>query len=150
MCAAGSVSFLMLLTACGGGSDDTKKSSLSPAFVKEANSLCEEWTKALDDLGNPPPLGDIAGTERWTTQLVAIDTGFTDRFKALPATESDKAAVRPIHAQFDAINVAEAATLEAAQKGDRTAMQSNREAGIDKLEKLNVRLEAMGLTVCAE
>jgi len=139
------VANFVLLAACGGGD----KPSLSSAYVKRANGLCGEWTKALKDLGNPPPQGDVAQTAVFTKRLVQTDTGYTDRFKALPATKAEQQVLGPIYAAFEAIDNAEAATLAAAEKNDRAGIQSFHQAGVNETAKMNVRLKALGLNVCA-
>ncbi len=138
---------LIVASACGGGGNG---SALSSTYLKTANGLCDEWTRALKDLGDPPPLGDVAQTAVWTKRLVEIDTKFTERYKALPTTPSEQEVLQPVHAGFDTINDAEAATVSAAERGDRAGIQTFRQAGVDETSKLDVRLKQLRLKSCAD
>ena len=137
---------LVFLAGCGGGHG---KAALSSGYVKRANALCDEWTKALNELGTSPPLGDTGRMATFTKQQVAVDQSFTERFKSLPATASEREALAPISASFDAINSGEAAVLDSAQRGDRAGIQTYHQTVVDETDRMNVKLKALRLTSCS-
>jgi hypothetical protein len=135
---------LVLAAACGGG-----KAGLSSGYVQRANAVCGEWTKALNDLGGSPALGDVSRMVTFSRQLVTIDQGYTDRFKAIPASKSERPLLTPVYSSFDTINNAEMQTMTAAQHGDRAGIQSSHQLAVDETKRVNVRLKALSLNVCA-
>jgi hypothetical protein len=144
--AAATLAGLVVFGACGGGHG---KASLSSGYVKRANALCDQWTKALMELGTSPPLGDTGRMATFTKQQVAIDQGFTDRFTSLPATDSERKTLAPVFASFNTINGGEASVLDSAQRGDRAGIQTYHQTVVDETDRVNVKLKALHLTSCA-
>ena len=138
-------SALLLLVACGGG----QKESLSGEYVKRANALCGEWTQALKDLGESPPLGDTGRMGPFTKQQLVIDEGFTARFKEIPASDRERRILASIYASFDAINRGEAGVLDSALRGDRAGIQTFHQGVVDETNKMNVKLRALRLHSCS-
>lgn len=136
---------LLALGACGGGGSG----ALSSGYLKRANVVCDEWTKALVALGRNPSLGDTVAMARFEKLVVAVDTKFTGRFKGLSPAPPDEKALAPIYASFDVINDAEAKLLEAAVQGDRAGIQTYQQQVIDETAKVNVRLKGLGLKKCS-
>ncbi|HET7488914.1 MAG TPA: hypothetical protein VFJ85_13375 [Acidimicrobiales bacterium] len=134
-----------LLGACSGGG----KAPLSDAYVTKANALCAQWTKDLNDLGFNPPLSDVNRMVPFTKKLIALDTGYTDKFKALDATQDEKAALGPVYAAFDTINDAEAGVLKAAEAGDRVGIQTYHQKSVNTTTALNKQLLDLRLKICA-
>lgn len=131
--------------ACGGG----KQQSLSLGYVRQANAVCADWTKALKDLGDGPALSDANRMVVFTKQQLAIDEDFTAKFKAVPAQPSEQPVLGPVYQSFDAINGAEAGTLSAAAKDDRAGIQSFHQVAVDETTKVNDVLKRLNLSICA-
>ena len=135
----------LALAACGGG----KSESLSADYVRQANAVCADWTKALKDLGESPALSDANRMVVFTKQQLAIDESYTAKFKAVPANSAEQPMLAPIYGSLDAINGAEAGTLSAAEKNDRAGIQSFHQAAVDETTKVNLVLTRLKLTICA-
>lgn len=136
----------LLLVACSGGKS---QAGLSSDLVRRGNSVCDGWTKALNQLGFSPPLADSNRMVPFTRDQLAIDRSYTDQFKALSATTSERSALGPVYAAFDSINSAEAGVLTAAQAGDRVAIQTYHQRAVDQTAQITPTLKNLGLTVCA-
>lgn len=134
-----------LLIACSGGHEQ----ALSDRYVTQANALCAKWTKDLTDLGFNPPLSDVNRMVPFTKKLIAIDTDYTGRFKALTATQEERAALGPVYTAFDEINGAEAAQLKAAEAGNRVGVQTYHQKSVNTTTAINKRLVELRLKVCA-
>jgi len=139
------VTSVVSLGACSGGGHQ----ALSSGYVTKANALCGQWTKALNDLGVNPPLSDVNRMVPFTRKQLAIDEGYTGRFKALDATPSERDALAPVYAAFTRINAAEAGVLKSAETGDRVGIQTNHQTSVDVTARLNKQLADLRLKVCA-
>jgi len=137
---------LTLLVACGGGG---KSSALTPKLVGQANKLCGEWTNALKSAGASPALGDVTQMERFTRRVLSVDQDYTARFKALPATPPEQKVLVPVVTSFDTINGAEGDLVNSAQRGDKAGIQSLHQKVVDETTKVDRRLTALHLNVCA-
>lgn len=144
-CIAAVVLGCVLLAACSGANTQT----LSSDYVHRANAVCDGWTKALNQLGQSPPLADTNRMASFTRTQVSIDTDYTAQFKALPATPSEQSHLGAVYASFDTINVAEAKVLSAAEAGDRVAIQTFHQQAVDETTKVNATLTTLQLKTCA-
>lgn len=138
------ISLLALVAAgCGGGGDPLTKEE----FTRQANEVCQEFDRKIDELGAPEGLGEI---EDFTDRSADIARGGRDELAELePPEELDEDYDRLLEMLDEEIEDVERLG-EAAADGDEDEVRTIIAEGTAKSEASDRLALELGLDDCAE
>lgn len=136
---------LLLATACGGGGGAKRLSH--DEFVSKGNAICVAASGAIDRLGDPASLADVA---RIGAKLAAIRDDETTKLAALPAAKDDEDGQTRL---INALRLRDKTlrdVVRAARSHDQAAASKALAAGQPLGDKASSAALDLGLLRCAE
>jgi hypothetical protein len=136
---------LFLVTACGGGGGAKRLSHAD--FVSKGNAICVAASGAIDQLGDPASLADVA---RIGAKLATIRDDETTKLAALRPAQEDEAGQTTLIDALRARNKTLHSVVTAARKHDQAAASKALAAGQPLGDKASNAALDLGLLRCAE
>jgi hypothetical protein len=137
---------LLLTAACGGGGGGEQRLGHAE-LVKQGNAICVTASGAIDKLGDPASLADIA---RIGTKLATIRADETARLAALRAPKADEAAQTTMLDALRARDKTLTTLVRAARKGDQAGATAALAAAQPLGDTASNAALDLGLLRCAE
>jgi hypothetical protein len=136
---------LFLVTACGGGGGAKRLSH--DDFVSKGNAICVAASGAIDQLGDPASLADVA---RIGAKLATIRDDETTKLAALKAAKDDEDGQTRLIAALRARDKTLRDVVRAAREHDQAAASKALAAGQPLGDKASSAALDLGLLRCAE
>jgi hypothetical protein len=134
--------FVLLATACGGGSDARLSKE---EFQSQANAICAKYQKQLGELKSPTSLEEIPD---FVDQALAILNKEVDEFSALNPPEELQSQFDQLIAASDKTKAAADDLSEAAKSGDQAAVHQALDEGNTASKQADELAGELGLDSC--
>jgi hypothetical protein len=144
-CLLGLLLSLVLVTACGGGGGEKRLTHAD--FVSKGNAICVAASGAIDQLGDPASLADIA---RIGAKLATIRMDETTKLAALDPAKDDEDGQSKLIDALRARDKTLRDVVSAARKHDQAAASKALAAGQPLGDRASNAALDLGLLRCAE
>jgi hypothetical protein len=138
---------LAAATACGSGGGGGAKRLSHAELVSQGNAICVASSGAIDALGDPASLADVA---RIGARLASIRKAETTKLAALPAAKDDEDGQSRMISALEARDKTLATVVSAARAGDQAAATKALAAAQPLGDKASDAALDLGLLRCAE